>query len=56
MTKGDSVDKSLLRVFEHTQLSICLFPILREFKMFEEYLDVLIKSENNNQEIQLLSL
>jgi hypothetical protein len=31
----------LLCVLEHTQLSVSLFPVLREFQMLEEYLDVL---------------
>jgi hypothetical protein len=38
---GDSVNKSLLCVFEQTQLSMYLFSILREFHMLEEYFDLL---------------
>jgi len=52
MTACDTGDKSFLSVFERTQLSICLFPVLREFYVggiFESF-----KSENNNQEIHLL--
>jgi hypothetical protein len=41
MTTHDNIDKSFLWVFEHTQLLICLFHVLEEFKMFEEYLAVL---------------
>jgi hypothetical protein len=40
MITGDSVHKSSLCVFGHTQ-SICLFSVLREIKMLEEYLVVL---------------
>jgi hypothetical protein len=40
MTTGDSVDKSFLCVYEHTQLSVCLFPVLKEFQM-EKYLAAL---------------
>jgi hypothetical protein len=60
MTRGISVDNSLLSVFEHNQLSLCLFPVLTEFHVFEIYPDLLkveyldFKSENNNQEIQSL--
>jgi phosphoribosylaminoimidazole-succinocarboxamide synthase len=41
MTRGNSVDKSLFCVFEHSQLSINLLNVLRDFQMLENYLDVL---------------
>jgi hypothetical protein len=41
MTTNDSDVKSLFSSFEHLQLSICLFPMLRKFYMLEEYFGVL---------------
>jgi len=41
MTTCDGADKGLLCVFEHIQLSLCLFSTSRDFKMLEEYLNLL---------------
>lgn len=35
---GDNAEKILLCVLEHSQMSTCLFPVLREFHILEEYL------------------